>query len=55
MKSIFILALLLILIQSVLGDEYRRIYIFYSNDVHGGITEQEADFLNLRQRSEQLY
>jgi len=27
-------------------DGTQRLIIFYTNDVHGGITEQEADFLN---------
>jgi len=30
---------------SYAGD-FRKLYIFYTNDLHGGITEQEADFLN---------
>ena len=28
------------------GAKDQKLYIFYTNDVHGGITEQEADFLN---------
>jgi 5'-nucleotidase/UDP-sugar diphosphatase len=46
MKLIYLLFSLLILTQSAFADEYQRVYIFYTNDVHGGITEQEADFLN---------
>jgi len=40
--SIFLVAGLLLASET----ETQKLYIFYTNDIHGGITEQEADFLN---------
>jgi 5'-nucleotidase/UDP-sugar diphosphatase len=43
----FIFFILIIVVTGVLhADDYRKIYIFYTNDIHGAITEEEADFLN---------
>ncbi len=42
----FIIGLLVTVFVVVCQAENQRIYIFYTNDLHGGITEQEADFLN---------
>jgi len=44
-KKIF----MFILLNSVLiaaNEQQQKLIIFYTNDLHGGITEQEADFLN---------
>jgi len=41
--------IIILLLQIVIAEEQKSIqnlYIFYTNDLHGGITEQEADFLN---------
>ena len=45
-NSILVTILVIILYTVSPADDYRKIYIFYTNDLHGGITEQEADFLN---------
>jgi 2',3'-cyclic-nucleotide 2'-phosphodiesterase (5'-nucleotidase family) len=45
MKRIFIILFIISLII-LCNAENQKIYIFYTNDLHGGITEQEADFLN---------
>ena len=46
-RGVFILFIVIIFVAGVLhADDYRRLYIFYTNDIHGGITEEEADFLN---------
>jgi 5'-nucleotidase / UDP-sugar diphosphatase len=44
-----ILLSLLVLLWIAFGQSdsgTKKIYLFYTNDLHGGITEQEADFLN---------
>ncbi len=45
MKNIFILIIVFSLFVISNADN-QKIFIFYTNDLHGGITEQEADFLN---------
>lgn len=42
-KYIFLI-LFSIILTAQAGDQ--KLYIFYTNDVHGGITEQDAEFLN---------
>ena len=49
MKKLYILLLFIAFALPGLGQEKsdtRNIYIFFSNDVHGGIAEQDAEFLN---------
>lgn len=45
MKKIIVLFLLLFAFLFA-DNSTKKIYLFYSNDVHGGITEVEATFLN---------
>jgi 5'-nucleotidase/UDP-sugar diphosphatase len=40
------LGLIVFFLCTLLYAEDQKVYIFYTNDLHGGITEQEADFLN---------
>lgn len=49
MKIKFYLFIIYVLSQILIAAEQessQKLYIFYTNDLHGGITEQEADFLN---------
>jgi len=45
-KIITVLFLILILCNSLLGSEARKIHIFYSNDLQGGIGRQLATYMN---------
>ncbi len=45
--SLILMILGVFILSGMLPAEgHRTMYIFYTNDLHGGITEQEADFLN---------
>ncbi len=48
MKKIFLLIITLIFTAqlSFAGNTVKKIYLFYTNDLHGHITEQKARFLN---------
>lgn len=41
-----ITALTLSIVFAAENKEVQKLYLFYTNDLHGGIVEQEADFLN---------
>ena len=46
MKLVFLLLAFLSTIGFAQNVESKKIYLFYTNDVHGGIAEVEATFLN---------
>ena len=46
MKSIILIFVLLSGLICAEDSKDQSLIIFYTNDLHGGITEQEADFLN---------
>lgn len=46
MKNIFYILTFLILLSTQNVAQTKKIYLFYTNDIHGGIAEVEAFFLN---------
>lgn len=46
LKNILILCILLFTLVSAQENKTKKIYLFYTNDIHGGIAEVEATFLN---------
>ncbi len=45
-STLILISLVIVFTNALHAEDFRKIYIFYTNDLHGGITEQEADFLN---------
>ncbi|MEZ4763330.1 MAG: metallophosphoesterase [Calditrichia bacterium] len=46
MQKRFIILALMLLQSLVWADELQRLTVFFTNDVHGGIVPQKAEFLN---------